>query len=247
MGFELADVREYIVPLFVADDPACLSPDQPIVVSRDRFLGTAFFISRNGVALTAGHCVPPSSSIPKGHAFLAVIWDGTRARAQHVQIATVLDDRDIGVLKIAHSPSKYLEISFSPVHMGEDIVTVGIPLHSVSGIDYEYRCLKGHVTRAAKTLELSCPAPRGMSGSPILMGSKVVGVMSWNARSESLEDQSEETTENFGPLTRVTKTVTMAVTNYGQAEPISSLGGSTLPFTEGVPFGAFLTKLNQDA
>lgn len=160
MTFELADVREYIVPLFVADDPACLGPDQPIVISRDRFLGTAFFISRNGVALTAGHCVPPPSSIPVGHAFLAVIWDGTRARAQHIQIATVLDSQDVGVLKVAHSPSKYLDVSFSPVHMGEDIVTVGIPLHSVSGIDYEYRCLKGHVTRAAKTLELSCPAPQ---------------------------------------------------------------------------------------
>jgi hypothetical protein len=128
--------------------------------------------------------------------------------------------------------------------MGEDIVTVGIPLHSVSGIDFEYRCLKGNVTRVSKTLELSVAAPRGMSGSPILKDGNVVGVMSWNARAESLEDQSDEKIEQFGPLTRVTKTVTMAVTNYGQAERLSPLRGKVLPFADGRAFEQFLSNLN---
>lgn len=244
MTLDLADIREYVVPLFVAEDPALLQPDQPVVVSRNRFLGTAFFIAKNGVALTAAHCVPDPDSIASGLAFLAIIWDGKRPRAQQVQLATVLERQDIGVLKIAHSPSKYLPVSFRPIHMGEDVVTVGVPLYSVSGVDYEYRCLKGNVTRVSKTLELSCPAPRGMSGSPILVGGEVVGVMSWNARAESLEDQSDEHVETFGPLTRVTKTVTMAVTNYGQAEPLSGLASVALPFTEGVAFEPFLASLN---
>lgn len=68
--------------------------------------------------------------------------------------------------------------------------------------------------------------------------------MSGNARSESLEDQSETTVEKFGPLTRETKTVTMAVTNYGQAEPLAKLAGKPLPFTEGVAFEQFLENLN---
>jgi Trypsin-like peptidase domain len=244
MALNLADIREYVVPLFVAEDPAQLNPAQPVVVSRDRFMGTAFFVTKNGVALTAGHCVPNPSSIPSAHAFLAVIWDGLRARAQQVQLATVLSDQDVAVLKIAHSPSKYLPVSFAPVHMGDDIVTIGVPLHSVSGTDYEYRCLKGNVTRVSKTLELSVPAPRGMSGSPILKDGKVVGVMSWNARAESLEDQSDEKIEQIGPITRVTKTVTMAVTNYGQAERLSALQGKPLPFTEGVAFEQFIANLN---
>ena len=238
------DVREYVVPLFVAEDPASLRPEQPIVVSRDRFLGTAFFIAKNGVALTAGHCVPPPETIPPGHAFLAVIWNGERACAQQVQLATVLPDQDLAVLKIAYAPSRYFPISFAPVHMGEDIATVGVPLHSVSGSDYEYRCLKGHVTRAAKTLELSFGAPRGMSGSPVFKGASVVGVMSWNARAESFEDQSHEEIQTLGGTTRITKTVTLAVTNYGQAEPLFKLAGLALPFTEGVPFEEFLSKLN---
>ena len=244
MTLDLADIREYVVPLFIAEDPALLRPDQPIVVSRDRFLGTAFFVTKNGVALTAAHCVPKSESVPPGLAFLAIIWNGERACAHKVQFATVLDGRDIAVLKIDHSPSKYLEVSFEPVHMGEDVTTVGVPLHSVSGEDYEYRCLKGHVTRTSKTLEVSFPAPRGMSGSPVLRGSKVVGIMSWNARAESLEDQIDEVTETFGPLTKVTKTVTMAVTNYGQAEPLAQVGTLALPFTEGEAFMPFLSKLN---
>lgn len=244
MNLNLADIREYVVPLFVAEDPAMLRSDQPIIVSRTRFLGTAFFVAKNGVALTAAHCVPPPDSIPPGFAFLAIIWSGARACAQQVQLATVVADRDIAALKIAHSPSKYFEMSFEPVHMGEDVTTVGVPLHSVSGEDYEYRCLKGHVTRTSKTLELSFPAPRGMSGSPVLRSGRVVGIMSWNARAESLEDQIDEVTETFGPLTKVTKTVTMAVTNYGQAEPLAQLKNMALPFTDGAAFMSFLSMLN---
>lgn len=244
MTLDLIDVREYVVPLFVAEDPAVYGPSKPIVISRDRFLGTAFFIAKNGVALTAGHCVPAPSDIPIGHAFIAVVWDGERACAQQVQLATVLDDQDIAVLKIAHSPSKYLPLSFDAVRMGEDILTIGIPLHSVSGDDYEFRCLKGHVTRAARTMELSCPAPRGMSGSPIIREGKVVGVVSWNARSESLEDQYEDKIEKIGPIIKETRTVTMAVTNYGQGEPLSALGLRVFPFTGDLVFEQFLEKLN---
>ena len=245
MKIELDDIRDYVFPLFVAEDPRTIAPEQPVVVSRDRFLGTAFFITRNGVALTAGHCVPEPSVIPSGHTFLAIVWGGVRPHAQPVQLAAVLDDQDIAVLKIDHSPAKYLPVSFEPVYMGEDIVTVGVPLHSVSGDDYEFRCLKGNVTRAAKTLELSCPAPRGMSGSPIFRNGSVVGVMSRNARSEVLEDQSEEVVEVVGPITRITKTMTMAVINYGQAEPLSVLGPKHLAFAEGASFAEFIAKLNE--
>jgi len=244
MTLDLDNIREYVVPLFIAEDPALIKADQPIVVSRDRFLGNAFFVAKNGIALTAAHCIPDPATISSGHAFLAIIWDGQRPRAQQVQLAAILDGQDVGVLKIAHAPSKYLPVSFSPIHMGQDVVTVGIPLHSVSGVDYEYRCLKGNVTRVSKTIELSFPAPRGMSGSPILAGGEVVGVMSWNARAESLEDQSNEHVETFGPLTRITKTITMAITNYGQAEPLSSLASKALSFTEGVAFEPFLTSIN---
>ena len=93
-------------------------------------------------------------------------------------------------------------------------------------------------------MELSYPAAKGMSGSPVLRDGQVVGVLSNNARGESLEDQTEETAEKIGNITRITKTVTMAVTNYGRAEPLSGLGSKALPFTEGEAFAPFLSRVN---
>ena len=245
MNLNLADIREYVFPLFVADDPALHEPTHPILVNRENFLGTAFFVSKNGIALTAGHCTPDPANLPSGKALIAAIWDGQRARAQQVQLATVLNGQDLAVLKVSHSPAKFLPVSFEQVHMGEDVASVGVPLHSVSGEAFEYRCLKGHVTFVSKTLELSYPAPRGMSGSPVLRNGRVVGVLSWNARSEALEDQSDEVVEKIGATTRVTKTVTMSVTNYGQAEQLHALERMVIPLAEGLAFKDLLAKMNR--
>jgi len=232
----LADIREYVFPLFVVDDPALLSPGQPTVVTRDAFLGTAFFVARNGLALTAAHCAPDPATLAPGKSIVAAVWDGERPLARRVQQAFCLDRQDIAVLKVDHSSAKFLPVSFDRVTMGDDVVSVGVPMHSVSGEAFEYRCLKGHVTFVSKTLELSYPAPRGMSGSPVFREGVVVGVISWNARAEALEDQSHERTESIGPITRVTKTITMAVTNYGQAEPIARLRDTVLPVAGGLTF-----------
>jgi hypothetical protein len=241
---ELDDIREYVFPLFVGDDPDRLSMNQPIHLANENFLGTGFFITKNGVALTAGHCVLPPDNLP-GKALLAIVWDGDHPRAQKVTTAFVLENHDIGILKISFSPSKYLPLSFKQVHMGEDVSAVGIPSHSVSGIHKEFRCLKGHVTFAPRLLELSFSAPRGMSGSPVFCGRKVVGVLTWNARSEALEDQTEETTEKIGNLTKVTKVVTKAVVNYGLAEPLYSIKDAKFIIGNGLPFSEFIMELNR--
>ena len=200
---------------------------------------------RGEAGLAAGHCAPDPATLPNGKALIAAIWDGQRARAQRVQLATVLDGLDIAVMKVAHSPAKYLPVAFERVHMGEDVISVGVPLHSVSGEAFEYRCLKGHVTFVSKTLELSYPAPRGMSGSPVLRVGRVVGVLSWNARSEALEDQSDEVTEKIGTVTKITKTLTMSVTNYGQAEPLHTLERIVIPLAEGLGFKELIAKMNR--
>ena len=244
MNINLADIREYVFPLFVSDDPMLRPSGEAILVDRANFLGTAFFVSKNGIAITAAHCTPSPANLPKGKAFVAAIWDGMHAQARMVQLATVLETQDLAVLKIPHSPSKCLPLSFERVRMGEDVVSVGVPLHSVSGQSFEYRCLKGHVTFVSKTLELSFPAPRGMSGSPVLKDGQVVGVLSWNARAEALEDQSAEVVEKIGPITRVTKTVTMAVTNYGQAEPLHPIESAVFPLADGLPFRELVARMN---
>ncbi len=242
---EFEDIREYVFPLFVGPNPARLSAEEPIALRNSDYLGTSFFVSKTGVALTAGHCVPDPRNIPSGKSLLAIVWDGV-ARAQHVTAACVLDSYDIAILKVEFSPSKFLPLSFRRVHMGEDVVAIGIPSHSVSGAQKEFRCLKGHVTFAPNRLELSFPAPKGMSGSPVFSGANVVGVLSWNARSESLEDQVEETTETIGNTTKVTRVETRSVVNYGLAEPLHALEEKVFPICEDQPFSEFIRRLNSE-
>jgi hypothetical protein len=107
--------------------------------------------------------------------------------------------------------------------------------------------MKGHVTFAPRLLELSFPAPRGMSGSPVLRDSHVVGVLCGNARSEAIEDQIEEKTETIGSLVKVTRVETKAVINYGLAEPVYPLKDQKFVIAEGLPFKEFLAKLNGDS
>lgn len=47
----IEDVRFYIFPLLVAEEL-----EGKVKWETNEFLGTAFFITKNGVALTAAHC-----------------------------------------------------------------------------------------------------------------------------------------------------------------------------------------------
>jgi hypothetical protein len=241
---EIDNIREHVFPLFVGDDPARLKSEDAIVLNNSNYLGTGFFIAKNGVALTAGHCVLAPGDIPPGKTLLAIVWRNERPCAQQVTAAFVPAGRDVGILKVSFSPAKYLPVSFEQIHMGEDVTTIGIPAHSVSGVQKEFRCLKGHVTFAPIRLELSFPAPRGMSGSPVFRGKKVVGVLSGNARSETLEDQIEETTEISGGITKIKRVEIKAVVNYGLAEPLHLIGEEKFAICEGLPFSEFIRKIN---
>jgi len=107
--------------------------------------------------------------------------------------------------------------------MGMDIFTVGIPSHSVWQKGIEVRCLKGHVTFSGRFLELNFAAPKGMSGSPVFYGGKVVAVISGNVRSEELEDQIEETVEITNEKEKIVFTEIKSVINYGLAEQVKKM------------------------
>jgi hypothetical protein len=243
----LGDIREYVFPLLLGADPATLPAGTPIACPDKNYLGTAFFITRNGIALTAAHCVPPPESVPPGQALLAGVWANGRAWAAVVQAATIIPNYDVAILKVSTPPAQYLPLSFVELIMGHDVYAVGIPEHSVSGQGKEFRCLKGHVTFEARFLELSFAAPRGMSGSPVFYGDRVVAVLSGNAKSEALEDQVEETTIVSEGRTVVRRVETKAVVNYGLAESLAKLGAWSHEITEGEPFERFVARLNARA
>jgi hypothetical protein len=240
----IQDIRQYVFPLYIGTDPATLKTTDPITASDQNFLGNGFFVTKNGVALAAAHCLPRSDDIPAGQTILAALWDGNIVRAQQVIASTVIPDYDVAIMKVRAVPTKYLELAFGQPSIGSDVSAVGVPQHSVGGQGKEFRCLKGHVTFAARFLELSFASPRGMSGSPVFDGNRVVAVLSGNAKSETLEDMVEETTQTVDGRTVTTPVQTKAIINYGLAEPLSKLREWNHEITGGRSFEGFVNWLN---
>lgn len=238
------DIRRYVFPLYLAPPIAQLKEGEALEAASTQFLGTGFFVSKTGVALTAGHCIPSADRVT-GHDIVATVSNGTELRAYRVAIAALIPGFDVAILKIEVSEVPYFDLDFRPEMglMGEDVQTIGIPEHSVSG-GKEFRCLKGHVTFRTRYLELSFPAPRGMSGSPILVGNRVCAVLTGNARSEALEDSLDETSTDASGHVTVTRTKVMSVVNYGLAEPLAFLGAWTNALTRNKTFPEFLRILN---
>lgn len=214
----IEDIRDHVFPIQVGIYPANLASEM-FVIDKDSFLGTGFFITRNGVALTAAHCMPDPEALG-GKSLCAGLWDGSRIRAHRVLASAQFGNLDIAVIKIENVESKFLPLSFETLPMAEDVCTVGLPAHLLWNQGIEVRALKGHVTRSGHFLELSFAVPAGMSGSPVLSGKRVVGVLQGNHKAEILEDRIEETVEQT-PGREVKRIQEVrAVINYGLATPL---------------------------
>ena len=218
---ELLDVREYVFLIHIGTYPRHLNAGG-FVIDKDGYLGTGFFIAKNGLGMTAAHCLPEPDSI-EDKSVCAGVWDGKFLRAHKILSFIKWPKFDIAVIEVENVTPKYLRLSFESLSLGADVFTIGIPLHSLRGEGLEVRLLKGHVVSGDRFLELSFAAPRGMSGSPLFRGDEVVGVISGNARSESLEDQVEEIVELTDQKELIRIIETKSVINYGLAEQLTPL------------------------
>jgi hypothetical protein len=71
----IEEIRSYVFPIQLGMFP--LTPaSEMFVIDKDSFLGTAFFITTNGVALTAAHCMPNPGTLG-GKTLCAGLWDGS--------------------------------------------------------------------------------------------------------------------------------------------------------------------------
>lgn len=217
----IEEIRDYVFPIQLGVFP--LDPaSEMFVIDKDSFLGTAFFITTNGVALTAAHCMPNPGTLGE-KTLCAGLWDGSHIRAHRVLVSAQFGNLDIAVVKIENVESKCLPLSFECVPMAEDVCTVGLPSHLLWNRGIEVRALKGHVTRSGHFLELNFAVPAGMSGSPVLSGNRVVGVLQGNHKAETLEDRIEETVEQT-PEREVKRIQEVrAVINYGLATPLQPM------------------------
>jgi hypothetical protein len=95
--------------------------------------------------------------------------------------------------------------------------------HCICSGTKELKLERFHVTRSGHFLELNFAVPAGMSGSPVLSGNRVVGVLQGNHKAETLDDRIEETVEQT-PEREVKRIQEIrAVINYGLATPLQPM------------------------
>jgi hypothetical protein len=58
----IEEIRDYVFPIQLGEFP--LNPaSEMFIIEKDSFLDTAFFITTNGVAVTAAHCMPKPETL----------------------------------------------------------------------------------------------------------------------------------------------------------------------------------------
>lgn len=136
--------------------------------------GTGFFISKDGLFLTAAHVVKDADSIQ-------VYWQSKDYPAERVFVDGTLD---VAVLKVGgvRSPQVLSLSSSSTVKTGDDVFTLGFPQVQFQGIEPKYT--NGTISSLSgmgndpKYFQISAPVQPGNSGGPLLDSQgRVVGLI----------------------------------------------------------------------
>jgi TPR repeat protein/S1-C subfamily serine protease/uncharacterized protein YecT (DUF1311 family) len=172
------DVSDLRLPKFMRDPcrdatpPAMSTAGPPTPTPKtERFFGTAFFVSKDGKALTNAHVVEQCSQV-------RVTSAGQESPAR---IVARDEKNDLALLATAVKPLQAASWRLS-VRQGEDIVVYGFPLTGV--LASGGNVATGNVTALAglsndsRFLQISAPVQPGNSGGPILdRNGNVVGVV----------------------------------------------------------------------
>lgn len=219
------DLREYIFPLFSVRSPS----EGAILLETRKLLGTGFFISNKGDALTAAHVIPTPETIDKEDKIIAIPVINGKPIVCWVNKALCFPKEDVALFEVNIESSKFLSLSFERINAGIDVATIGYPSHSTNNAGLEARILKGHVTLSHKNIELNFPIPAGMSGSPVIVDDKVIAISTGRIKSEELIDSFEEesTVENHKEYIRIVETKN--VIYYGLAMPLAGLAEKKEP------------------
>lgn len=230
------DFKNHIFPIFIG-------PFKKEGIPKEvEFLGTGFFVTSNGIAITANHCLPKPEQL-NNKCILIGIWDNGNIKLQKVFSHVRIPSLDIAILKIDNIKSKKFNISYEELKMGTpDVFSIGFPWYSIWGEPFEVRFLKGYITRVTKYYELSFAIPRGMSGSPLFREDKLIGVLVMNAKSETLEDEVSEIIQVTNQKERIEIVKTKSIINYGLAIPFAKLSNFKDDTLDGLSFEDYIKK-----
>ena len=215
---ETVDLREYIFPIL-----SVLTDGDNIRMDGRKFLGTGFFVSRKGDAVTAAHVIP--QNVDQGRRLVAVVLVDDKETICWINQAATFPHVDFALVKVNLAKTKFFPVSQERLEMGTDIRIIGISEHETAEAGKkQMRLLKGHiVTFVGHKLELSFAVPAGMSGAPVMIGGEVVGYATGRVRSEEIEDSSEEIEEINSRHERIVITEIRRVTFYGVAYSIGPI------------------------
>ena len=221
-SFVISDLRQYVFGLFVGREQ-----NSVVNIGSLDFLGTAFFVTKLGDAVTAAHALPSPEQLDDDQCVLGILNECGEPKPYRVTESANFESRDFTLFRLAIKSSKYFDVGFDEILAGTEITAFGISGHQVYGSGYELRTLNGHTTMPILrgTQELSFPVPSRMSGGPVLRGSTCVGFLIGNVSSEQLIDKIEEVQEIDDSFERIKMVESKEVVHYGLYRPFSIYKG----------------------
>lgn len=223
-----------------------------------QFLGTGFFVTKNGDAVTAAHVLPrPDQLKPKEQLFAITVFDDGEKYCRIVMSAFF---REVDLVLFRVQTERESNIFFKPcfeeVGNGDDVIAFGVPEHNPSfdisrhrsdGATKQLRTLKGHISlrHGSGLSELSFPVPGGMSGGPVLVGTKCVGYLVGSVTSKQIIDRTEEIVELTNEREKIEITEITQFVTYGMFNPFSRLNNKKLPILEDRTLEDFLARRNE--
>lgn len=237
----IEDIREYVFPIF-----SVVAEGNSINLNSRQYLGTGFFVTKRGDAITADHVLPDPSEIGVDRRLIAMIESNGASTACWINKALKVQPYDMALFQVNLSETKYLPISTDPVEWGADVRLLGVPNHEIWRKGKEMRLLKGHVTLSHRLLELNIPVPAGMSGSPVFWKDKVVAYATGTVRSEEIEEAYEELTKIENGREIIKTLEVRRALHYGLAHPFSLLKDFRDPTLEGMTLVEFIARQNDE-
>lgn len=160
---------EYVFPLVGGES---LTPQNPFEIRQ--ICGTAFHL-KGGNYITAGHAV--KNALQHDQMGLAHLDGAGKWRIQKVTKYEVVDDYDIGFVKVEASDTKAMQWDFGQLPLLSEVCTFGYAYAlDVSNRSIGARAFQGYIVASPildrlharpRCYELSFQCPRGLSGAPV--------------------------------------------------------------------------------
>ena len=180
-----------------------------------RFFGTAFFISPDGIFLSAKHCIPRAVGDEDRHGLIITSEQKENLFSKITAYDYAPNNLDIVAGKIDRTTHNRFKFLAADLNMWQNVASLGYPENAIirdEGFWIYMRAHQGYIHRVievgklplikngGKLIELSFQVTAGLSGAPLFIpGSSydsLIGICIGNHASERLLDSTNEIEEN---------------------------------------------------